>query len=61
MIVEQYVHTLIPNDPRFSPTAKQIVHFLEGLSALGAAPLNPELLVLKPIGPPSHIYRPNDR
>jgi hypothetical protein len=50
MIVEQYVHTLIPNDPRFSPTAEQIVHFLEGLSALGAAPLNPELLVLKPSG-----------
>lgn len=50
MIVEQYVHTLIPNDPQFSPTSEQVTRFLDGLSALGAAPLNPELLVLKSSG-----------
>lgn len=50
MVVEQYVHTLIPNEPRFSPTSEQICCFLDGLSALGAAPLNPELLLLKPSG-----------
>jgi hypothetical protein len=50
MIVEQYVHTLIPSDPQFSPTSEQISRFFEGLSALGAAPLNPKLLVLKPSG-----------
>lgn len=50
MIVEQYVHTLIPSDPLFSPTSELVIRFLDGLSALGAAPLNPELLVLKPSG-----------
>lgn len=50
MIVEQYLHTLIPNDPQFAPSSKQLVHFLDGLSALGAAPLNPKLILLKPSG-----------
>jgi len=50
MIIEQYVHTLIPVEPQFSPTTEQISRFLEGLSALGAAPLNPEVFVLKPSG-----------
>jgi hypothetical protein len=50
MIIEQYVHTLVPVDPQFSPTSEQVSRFLEGLSALDAAPLNPEVFVLKPSG-----------
>ncbi len=50
MILEQYLHTLISSDPDFSPTPEQVAQFLKGLSALGAAPLNPTLLVLKHSG-----------
>jgi len=47
MIIEQYVHTLIPSDPKFAPTPEQIARFLEELLALGAAPQDSALLVLK--------------
>ena len=50
MIIEQYVHTLIPNDDQFAPKPEQITRFLDGLLTLGAAPLSAELLVLKPSG-----------
>jgi hypothetical protein len=36
--------------PQFSPTSERVIRFLDGLSALGAAPLNPELMVLKSSG-----------
>jgi hypothetical protein len=47
---EQYVHTLIPNEAQFVPKPEQVIRFLDGLSALGAAPLNPKLTVMRPSG-----------
>ena len=40
MIVEQYVHTLIPQDAQFCPKAEQVSRFVKGLTNLGAAPLD---------------------
>jgi hypothetical protein len=50
MIIEQYVHTLIPSDPHFVPDPEQVARLLDGLTALGAAPLNPEPLLHRPSG-----------
>jgi hypothetical protein len=50
MIVEQYVHTLIPQDAQFCPRPQQVRHFVDGLSKLGAAPLNAEFKIGKPSG-----------
>jgi hypothetical protein len=49
-MAEQYVHTLIAKDTQYAPTPEQIIRFCEGLSALGAAPLNPKLSLTKPSG-----------
>ena len=50
MIVEQYVHTLIPHDPQFCPRREQVSRFVDGLARLGAAPLDADVKVLKPSG-----------
>jgi len=50
MIVEQYVHTLIPQDAQFCPKAEQVSRFVKGLTNLGAAPLDSQLKILKPSG-----------
>jgi len=50
MIVEQYVHTLIPQDAQFCPKPEQVRCFVDGLSTLGAAPRNAELKIVKPSG-----------
>ncbi|SRR6266436_1879859 len=50
MIVEQYVHTLIPQDTQFCPKPEQVSRFVDSLTKLGAAPLDAELKILKPSG-----------
>jgi hypothetical protein len=50
MIVEQYVHTLIPQDVQFCPNPEQVSRFVDGLTKLGAAPLDAKLKILKPSG-----------
>jgi len=50
MIVEQYVHTLIPHDPEFCPKREQVSRFVDDLARLWAAPLDADLTVLKPSG-----------
>lgn len=50
MIVEQYVHTLIPQNAQFWPKPEQVSRFVDGLTLLGAAPLTAELKILKPSG-----------
>jgi len=49
-IFEQYLHTLIPGTPTFAPTPEQVIHFADGLSALGAEPLNHRLILIRPSG-----------
>jgi hypothetical protein len=50
MIVEQYVHTLIPQDAEFCPKPEQVSRFVDGLTKLRAAPLDAQLKILKPSG-----------
>jgi hypothetical protein len=50
MIVEQYVHTLIPQDAQFCPKPERVTQFFDGLTKLGAAPLDAQLKILKPSG-----------
>jgi hypothetical protein len=50
MIVEQYVHTLIPQDAEFCPKPEQVSRFVDGLTKLRAAPLEAQLKILKPSG-----------
>jgi hypothetical protein len=50
MTVEQYVHTLIPHDAQFCPKPEQVKRFIDGLSKLGAAPLDAEFKIVKPSG-----------
>jgi hypothetical protein len=50
MIVEQYVHTLIPQDAQFCPSPEQLTRFVDGLSKLGAAPLDAEFRIIRPSG-----------
>src|SRR5713226_3399320 len=50
MIVEQYLHTLIPQDAQFCPKPEQVSRFVDGLTKLGAAPLDARLKILKPSG-----------
>jgi hypothetical protein len=50
MTVEQYVHTLIPQDAQFCPKSEQVTRFVEGLTKLGAAPLDAEFKIVKPSG-----------
>lgn len=45
--MEQYVHTLIPDDIDFAPRSNQVAAFLDGLVELGAAPLQAKLKVRK--------------
>src|SRR5215469_7324154 len=47
MIVEQYVHTLIPQDAQFCPQPDRVTRFVDGLSKLGAAPLDAEFKIIK--------------
>jgi hypothetical protein len=49
-MAEQYVHTLIPREAQYVPNPEQIIRFCDGLSALGAAPLNLKLSLMKPSG-----------
>src|SRR4029077_2169894 len=49
-MAEQYVHTLIAKDTQHAPKPEQIMRFCDGLSALGAAPLNPKLSLMMPSG-----------
>jgi hypothetical protein len=45
--MEQYAHTLIPDDIDFVPKSNQVAAFLDGLVELGAAPLQAKLKVRK--------------
>ena len=47
---EQYVHCLIPLEPEFAPAPEQVVSFLDGLSAMEAAPVDSTMVVMKPSG-----------
>jgi hypothetical protein len=49
-VAEQYVHTLIAKDTQYAPKPEQIIRFCDDLSALGAAPLNPKLSLMKSSG-----------
>jgi hypothetical protein len=49
-MAEQYVQTLIPKDAQYAPKPEQIICFCDGLTALGAAPLNLKLWLMKPSG-----------
>src|SRR5215469_4934359 len=44
---EQYVHTLIPDRADFAPQPHLVASFFDKLGALGAAPLQAEVIVLK--------------
>lgn len=46
--MEQYLHTLVPADAKFVPTPEQVARFAKGLSALSAAPLKGQLILIKP-------------
>lgn len=50
MIVEQYVHTLIPQDSQFCPNPEQVRRFVDELSKLRATPLDAKFKILKPSG-----------
>jgi len=47
---EQYVHTLVPRNAHFSPNSGQIARYLRDLAALGAVPLESQLVLHKPSG-----------
>ena len=46
-IFEQYAHTLIPKESQFAPQPEQVIGFLDALLALGAAPLDSKISLMK--------------